>query len=94
MLDQMESPVDLPAEPLARNGLLWTSLAMAIAALLLLATNAIAIQGWIDEMPPSPAQQQASELAGQWRALTDRAWLGAPRAWLHDLWKRAEAARF
>ena len=94
MRDQMDSPVDLPVEPLAREGLPSTTITIATAALLLLATNAVSLQDWIDDMPPSPAQQQAADLAAQWRAVTDQVGLGLPRAWLHDLWKRAEQARF
>lgn len=94
MLDPMQSPVDLLAEPLAHDGLGWTTITIMVAALLLLATNAVSLQAWIDDMPPSPAQQQAADLAAEWRAITDQAGLGPPRAWLHDRWKQAEEARF
>ena len=93
-MDQLDSPVDLPVEPIARVALGWASVVIAIAALLLLAANAVSLQDWIDDMPPTPIQQQAAEMAAQWRDTTDRIGLGAPRAWLHERWKRAEAARF
>ena len=90
----MDSPVDLPAEPIVRHGLIWTTIVIATAALLLLATNAVSIEDWIDDMPPTPTQARAADVAAQWRAMTNQIGLGAPRALLHDQWKRAEAARF
>lgn len=95
MLEEMQSPVDLPGpERIGGRPLGWTTTVIAIASLLLLATNAVALDDWIDDMAPSPAQAQAAAISGQWRALTDGVGLGAPRAWLHQYWKRAEAARF
>lgn len=95
MRDAMDSPVDLPGtEPIGGRSLGWTSLVIAVAALLLLATNAVSIGDWIDDMPPGPAQAELAAVADRWRATTDRIGLGAPRAWLHDRWRRAEAARF
>jgi hypothetical protein len=89
-----ESPVALPeAEPMA-GGLAWTAVTIGIATLFLLATNAVALEDWVADMPASPEQAQALELAGEWRDLTDRACLGVPRAWLHARWKAWEAARF
>ena len=88
------SPIDLPAEPLGRPGLLWATGTIVIAALILLAANAVALRDWIDEQPPSPVQEQAAALADQWVTITDAAGVGRPREWLHDLWKKAENARF
>jgi len=88
------SPIDLPDEPLERPGLLWTGATIAIAALLLFVMNAVALRDWIEEQAPSPVQAQAAALAEQWVTITDDIGLGRPRAWLHDLWKKAEGATF
>lgn len=88
------SPIDLPDEPLDAPGLGWTAGVIAIAALLLLAMNAVALRDWVEEQTPGPVQAQAAAAAEQWVALTDAIGIGRPRAWLHDLWKQIEAARF
>ncbi len=88
------SPIDLPEAPLDTPGLGWTALVIACAALVLLVANAVSLRDWIDDLPPSPAQAQASALAGDWVALTETSLIGRPRAWLHAQWKSAEAARF
>lgn len=89
-----DSPVDLPgAEPVA-GGLGWTTVTIAVAAFLLLATNAVSLEDWVEDMPQSALQQQALGAAEAWRDWTDLVGLGAPRARLHGWWKAAEAARF
>jgi len=88
------SPIDLSEEPLEAPGLGWTFGAIVIAALLLLATNAVALRDWVEEQTPGPVQAQAATAAEQWVQLTDAIGIGRPRAWLHNLWKRIEAARF
>ena len=94
MTREILSPIDLPAAPLDRPGLAWTSATIAIATALLLIANAVSLRDWIDDLPPGPMQAQASSLAGQWVELTETAGVGHPRGWLHALWKEAEAARF
>lgn len=94
MARETPSPIDLPDEPLDRPGLLWTTATIAVAAILLFAMNAVAMRDWLEEQPPSPLQQQASALAEQWVEITDDIGIGKPRAWLHDLWKKAEGATF
>ena len=94
MAHETPSPIDLPVAPLDRRGLGWTSAVIAIATSLLLVANAVSLRDWIDDLPPSAPQAQASVLAGRWVALTETAAIGRPRLLLHDLWKAAEAARF
>ena len=88
------SPIDLPAEPLDRPGLGWTAVTVAVATLVLLATNAVALRDWAEDLTPSPAQAQLSAATEQWAAITDRIGLGAARGWLHDRWKAIEGTRF
>ena len=89
------SPVDLPGEPIeGGHPLGWATVTIAVAALLLLCANAGTLSAWIDEKPVSEPQQQASELAGQWKATMDAAGITAPRDALHRVWKQLQATRF
>ena len=89
------SPIDLPGPArLGPGGLRWTAVVIATATLVLLLTNAVALQGWINEQRPGPLQADAAAVADAWVGLTDRMGLGTPRAALHARWKRAEEARF
>lgn len=89
------SPVDLPAEPIeGGHPLLWTSITIIVAALILLATNAFTIRAWANELEPSETQAKLVEIATVWQDWTDSAGLGAPRAAMNALWKKAQAARF
>jgi len=95
MLEHGESPVDIDEDDYeAEGGLLWSTAAIGIAALILLVTNAVSLGDWIEDMHPSAAQEQAAEISADWRDATDQIGVGAPRALLHGWWKRAEAARF
>ena len=88
------SPIDLPAEPVAAPGLGWTTGVIAIASLLLLATNAVSLRDWANDLTPSPAQATLAEATQGWLDFTEAVGVGRPRAWLHDQWKKAENARF
>lgn len=88
------SPIDLPAKPVEAPGLGWTGGAIAIATLVLFATNAVSLRDWAADLTPSPAQARLAEATEGWLAFTDAVGVGRPRAWLHDLWKKAENARF
>jgi hypothetical protein len=95
MHKEMPSPVDLP-DPLPDDGagLGWGTGVIVVAALLLLAINAVSLRDWIDDMPPSPLQARAAGVAEQWLELTRAAGVARPRDALHDGWKQVEAARF
>jgi hypothetical protein len=94
-MEHGQSPVDLDDETDESEGdLLWSTATIVIAALILLLTNAVSLSDWVEDMPPSQIQSQAAEVAAKWRDTTDQLGLAAPRARLHDLWKRAETARF
>ena len=90
----MPSPIDLHEAPLEADGLGWTFGVILIASLFLLCANAVSLRDWIDDLPPSPVQAQAAELADQWVALSEGLGIGLPRKMLHAEWKRAEEARF
>ena len=92
MPQETPSPIDLPEPPLEAPGLGWTGVVMTVAVLFLLATNAVSLQGWIDDRPPGPVQARVAATADAWVAITDAAGIGRPRAWLHDLWTGAERA--
>jgi hypothetical protein len=89
------SPVDLP-DPLVEDadGLAWTTVTIAVAALLLLAINAVSLKDWVDGLRPSPLQARAAIVADRWLAITREAGVAAPRDALHGLWQQAEDARF
>lgn len=88
------SPIDLPEEPLDVPGLGWTAGVIAVAALFLLATNAVALRDWAEDLTPSPVQARIAGVAEQWVAITDAVGIGAARGWMHDRWKAIEGARF
>lgn len=93
--EELLSPVDLPGKPIeGKHPLLWTTMTIGCAAILLFFANAGTLSDWIDEKPVTEQQQQASALAGQWRATMDAYGITAPREWLHGVWKQMQAARF
>jgi hypothetical protein len=93
--DETLSPVDLPADPAEdRHALRWTSIAIAIAAAFLLPFNAVTLDEWANELPPSAGAARLTAVTGAWFALTERIELAAPRATLHAAWKRGEALTF
>lgn len=90
-----EFPVDLPDVPEERHHALgWTASIFAIASLSLALTNAVSIDSWGAELPPSPGVARVVAEADQWKAMTDRAGFGTARSSLHRLWKHMEAARW
>lgn len=94
MPQETPSPIDLPEPELERAGVGWTFGVIAIASLFLVFANASSLRDWIDDQPPSPAQQRAAEYADQWVDMTESFGIGLPRKAMHDQWKRAEQARF
>lgn len=94
MPQQTPSPIDLPEPELEKAGLGWAFGVIGIAGMVLLWANAASLRDWIDDQPPSPAQQQAAEWADQWVKTTEGFGIGLPRKIMHDQWKRAEEARF
>lgn len=94
MPKETPSPVDLPDEPVDAPGLGWAAGVIAVASLLLLLLNAVSLRDWANDLTPGPAQAKLSEAADGWLRFTEAVGVGRPRAWLHDQWKKAEAARF
>ncbi len=96
MKDQeLQSPVDLPGAPIeGHRPLAWTAATIAVAAFLLLCANAGTLAAWVDEKPVTETQQQASALAGEWKATMDRYGITAPREALHGWWKQLQSLRF
>ncbi|MDB5684010.1 MAG: hypothetical protein JWM38_2570 [Sphingomonas bacterium] len=93
--DDTLSPVDLPGSTMiGGRPLLWTSIVIATATAFLALTNAITIDGWAKELPAGPVAARVIAVTEGWVTLTDRAGLGAPRAFVHRQWKKAEALRF
>ncbi len=89
------SPVDLP-DPIVDDieGFGWASTAIAVAAIVLLATNSVSLKDWIDDQPPSPLQARAADVADTWLTAMRAIGIAGPRDVLHDAWKDAENARF
>jgi hypothetical protein len=92
--DETLSPVDLPGDEEAEGGLRWASSAIAIGALFLLFFNAVTIDDWAQELPPGPATERLTRVTGGWVTVTGAIGLTAPRALVHDRWKRGQALRF
>lgn len=88
------SPVDLPGSGGVRAGLGWATVAIAMASLFLLLTNAQALDGWAAEQEPSETMVRVTDATAGWLAATERMGASQPRAWMHGVWKRAQAARF
>ena len=92
---ELISPVDLGEKPIhGKHPLVWTTVTIAVAALLLLCANAGTLVAWVDEKPITETQQQASAVAGDWKATMDAFGITAPRDWLHGVWQQMQAARF
>ncbi|GAA0310601.1 hypothetical protein GCM10009087_20800 [Sphingomonas oligophenolica] len=90
-----EFPVDLPGGPVGQDhGLRWTLMVLGVATASLALTNAVSIESWGADLPPSPGVARVVDDAGRWRATTDSAGLSAPRETLHRAWKRLEEARW
>lgn len=86
-------PAALPDDPAGTGSALgWTAAVVAITTLLLAVFNAQALEGWADDLTPSPAVGHVVAAASAWRARTDRYALGVPRRRLHAAWKAAERA--
>lgn len=94
MPHHMLSPLDLHEPELEGSGLGWTFATILIATIFLLFANAVSLRDWIDDLPPSPAQAQAAEIADQWVGITEAMGIAVPRDVMHAQWKRAEEARF
>lgn len=88
-------PVDLPGRLIGQEHALgWTGTILAIATLSLAVTNAVSIDSWSADLPPSAGVARIVDNADRWRAAMDRAGLGTPRATLHRAWKHLEEARW
>ena len=92
--DDTLSPVDLPGDDYGGDPLRWASVAIAVAALFLLACNAVTIDGWAKDLPPGPVAARLTQATAGWVAATDRLGLGKPRAIVHAQWQRAQALSF
>lgn len=88
------SPVDLPGGGGARAGLGWAAGSILIASLFLLLTDAQALDGWAAEQAPSETMIRVSDATAGWLDATERMGAAGPRAWMHGVWKRMQAARF
>ncbi|MES2498567.1 MAG: hypothetical protein V4618_20830 [Pseudomonadota bacterium] len=92
---ELASPVDLPGEPYERGDpLAWTTVTIAVAAIVLLFANAGTLAAWVDEKPVSQQQLEASEAATGWKDAMASTGLAAPRDALHAAWKDLQAKRF
>ena len=81
-----KAPDDKP-----RAAVAWTSTVIAIAAGLLLLTNAASLKGWLDQHPPDAAPAAARSAVEAWWDLTAGAGLTTPRATVERLWRAAQA---
>jgi len=79
------------AGPTKAHPLRWTSGAMALAALLLLAFNAESPRAWTTQLSPNAASQAARLVAEGWWNQTARLGLARPRSTLSGWWDKAQA---
>jgi len=87
--------VDLPAEPdFHGRPLVWTTIAIFVAALFLGLTNATSLNAWAVELAPTETSARIVAITEDWEETTEALGLAAPRAWLHARWKQLQAARF
>ncbi len=92
---ELASPVDISDHPIDRGDTLrWTTVAIAFAAVALLCVNAGTLAAWVDEMAPTPMQQQLSTIANGWADRMAAIGITTPRAKLHEQWKAVQAKRF
>jgi len=90
-----EFPVDLPGGQIDRAPALgWTAITLGIATLSLVLTNALSIESWGADLPPSVTVARIMDEAGRWRVATDRVGLGTPRATMRRIWTQTEEARW
>lgn len=75
-----------------RAGVVWASTAIAVAALLLLLTNAASPEGWLAQHPPDAVPPVVRDAADGWWRITSAAGLTTPRATVERLWRAAQAA--
>lgn len=94
-LEDALSPVDLPpsAEPLP-DPLLWTTIVIVIATLVLLALNATALRGWAYELEPGPYTRPVITAAEQWYETTAQLGLNAPTDAMRGWWQAAQQWEF
>lgn len=94
-LEDTLSPVDLPppAEPLP-DSLLWATIVIAIATLVLLALSATALRGWAYELEPGRYTSPVIAAAEDWHDAAERLGLTAPTDAMRGWWERARAWEF
>lgn len=90
------SPVDLPdpAVPLPHDGLKWTSIVIALAALILLVFNAHTLRGWAYELHPTDTTAKIVTASETWYDATARLGLNRPVESLHKAWRGVMNLRF
>jgi len=92
--DSYEYPTDLPDDGDTHDALRWTVGVIVTSAALLALMNAPAISGWASSFDPRPGIYTLVDAADGWEAATARLGLAMPHAQLHQVWRRAEAARW
>lgn len=94
-LAEVGSPVLIATDPVdAHAPWRWQTAAIATATALLLAFNAHAVLGWVDELTPGPVTERLRRPITGWAKATQAAGLDAPRAGLAARWSKVRQARF
>ena len=89
------SPVDLPEPPAPLpHPLRWTSLVIALAALVLSLLNAHALRGWSYQLPPGAASARIVVAAEGWHDGLDRIGLNRPSETMRGWWRSVRERRF
>jgi hypothetical protein len=84
--------VATPAQ--SERSLAWTTGVIVVITALLALFSAASMKSWAETLPPTPVNAVIRQSAEDWFATTERLGLAAPRAWLHDQWQAARAAKF
>jgi hypothetical protein len=91
----MTSPVDLPpGGEDDRDGLIWTTSIIAIAALVLLLLNAAALKGWAYDLEPDARSERIVGLSEAWYQRVDAYYINAPLATMRGWWTSFVALEF
>lgn len=88
------SPVDLPEPMISPHPLRWTTIVIAVAAVVLALLNAPAIRSWARQLPPGAWSERAVIAAEGWYVMVGRVGLNQPVETMHREWKGVREARF
>jgi hypothetical protein len=93
MADPYEFPTDLgdDVEP-PRDAMRWSATVIGLSTLGLALLNPEALDGWVNDVPPSLWTLRLSTITGAYAEGAENIGLGTAHARMHRAWKKAERA--